>query len=43
MTDMVQVTIDNEWEVIHGLSTVIFIFDLGPFPRSRSKSCTFVQ
>ena len=28
MTDMIQVTIDNEWEIIHHLSTGIFTFDL---------------
>ena len=29
--DMVQVTIGNRWEDIHGLSTGIFTFNLGPF------------
>ena len=28
MADMVQVTIDNKWEVIHGLSTGVFTFYL---------------
>ena len=29
MTDMVQVTIDKKLEVIHGLLTGVFTFDLG--------------
>ena len=28
---MVQVTINNKWEVIHRVSTGIFTFDLDPF------------
>lgn len=30
-TDMIKVTIDNEWEFICGLSTGIHTFDLGVF------------
>ena len=29
MTDMVQVTIDSEWEITHGLSTGIYTIDIG--------------
>ena len=30
MTDVIQVTINNEWKLTHGLSTGIFTFDLSP-------------
>ena len=37
MTDMVRVTIDNEWEVIHGLLTGIVTFDLRQILKVKLK------